>query len=209
MGTTQRFAVLLALVSAACVAPASADVVYTNFGAGDSYDTGNAYGLNQTTGESFTPGANYEFTDVVLPMAEFNGTTSADVYLESDSTGVPGTILDTLVQQSQITNSRSFITFDASPSCATCTLTAGTKYWIVAAGNSGVYWFENNQGDKGVATYNSSSWSYNSNGTSAAFQVDGTPLTSAVPEPQYLPLLGAAFLAGVFLRRKRAGSPIQ
>ena len=53
--------------------------------------------------ESFATPTNIQFADAQLAMIAVGGTT-ADVYLESDSGGKPGSILDTLVEQSSITS---------------------------------------------------------------------------------------------------------
>jgi len=155
---------------------------------------------------SFTPSSGFQFTDAQLAL-ESSGGTSADVYLESDASGSPGSILDTLVEQSPIIGgSGSLITFD----CASCpTLTAGTTYWIVATAGAVASWDLNDTGENGGA-YNysgSPTGPWNGSGLpTPAFEVDGTPLTSSVPEPGPLVLLGTAG-AGLALALRRKARP--
>lgn len=98
--------------------------------------------FSQVLGGGFTPSSTVQFADAYMPMgvytdlggANFSGTTN--VYLESDSGGVPsGVVLDGPLSQCMgISNFNdglggNFVEFN----CVTCpTLNAGTPYWLVA-----------------------------------------------------------------------------
>ncbi len=211
----RQFAMALFLAGVVGAAPAFANEIYSNLGSGDSYDSGSAYLIgqisifNQVIGESFVPSANFQFTDAQLALYSGGGTSTA-VYLESDNSGNPGSILDTLAEQSSVVGlPGSVVQFD----CTTClSLTAGTEYWIVAAaGNGQTEWAYNDTGDNSGVDYTYSgsatpgSWSKNSTATRGAFEVDGTPLTTTVPEPDSVALFGTG-IAGLALihRRNRA-----
>jgi hypothetical protein len=130
-----------------------------------------------------------------------DGGTTADVYLESNSGGNPGSILDTLVEQSPISNG--IVTFD----CSLCpTLSAATTYWIVTVGGNGtIDWFVNNTGVTGAAANilgsASGPWSDTAIQPSGAFEVDGSG--SPVPEPNSLALLCAVVAGMGFAARRR------
>lgn len=204
---SQRFAAALFVAFAAAVAPAHADIVYSNFGTGGGgpYNSGQAYIISSSRAiaQSFQPGADYQFTSAELALQSFGGDT-ATVYLHSDAGGTPGLVLDTLVQQSLIPGSGSIVSFN----CATCpVLSTGTTYWVVATMNLGQYgWFFNNTGASGAlynfnGSSNSGPWAPPLALSSAAYQINGTAL-SAVPEPASIVVL-APLLAGAALWRLR------
>jgi hypothetical protein len=211
-GLKGRLTAVLVLMGTAAAAPVFADVViYSDFGAGDSWDDGHAWVIgtflnepNQVVGASFTTTTSIQFADAQLALLSNGQTgsgTTADVYLESNSGGDPGSILDTLVEQSPISNG--IVTFD----CSLCpTLSAATTYWIVTApGNGQTFWFNNNTGVIGAALSESDTgpWSDDSTHASGAFEVDGS--VSPVPEPNSLALLWTlAAGMGFAARRKRA-----
>jgi hypothetical protein len=227
--STRRFTAVLVLVGAVAAAPAFADtVLFSNLGPGSSYDPNVGYSVGPVTStrswveaESFTPSMDLRFADAQLPLSAYTPGIFTNLYLESDNSGTPGSILDTLLQQSPITtsNSGSIVSFD----CASCpTLSAGTTYWIVAGlGNGNVTWFGNNTGDTGgfgrfeFAAFGSldGPWVPSAPGiyisTTPALEVDGSALTPT-PEPGSLPALGtliAGLASAVHLRRTRASLP--
>ena len=211
----RSFVRVLAVGAALGASPVFSATIYSNFGPGDSYNSGAAYGIgpvlsfNSITGESFVPGANFQFSHARLALAAPGlGGSQIGVFLEDDNGGNPGAILDSLVEQSPLLGGAgSVIQFN----CASCPdLTAGTTYWIVAAPASGSFstWFYNNTNDNSGVAYNlhsggsptPGSWLDNPTAPRGAFEVDGTQLGS-VPEPGSLGLSG--MLALLALRRVR------
>jgi hypothetical protein len=97
---------------------------------------------NQVLGQGFTPSSSVTFSDVLMPMGVYtngggqNNAGTINVYLMSDSGGVPGSIIEGPLTRCQgianFNNGRggNMIEFD----CVTCTstLASGTQYWIVA-----------------------------------------------------------------------------
>lgn len=211
-GLKRLLTAVFVLIGTVSVAPVFADVaIYTDFGAGDSYNDGVVWVIgtflnnpNEVVGEAFTTTTSIQFADAQLAMLSNGQTgsgTTADVYLESNSGGNPGSIVDTLVEQSPI--SSGIVSFD----CSLCpTLSAATTYWIVTApGNGQTFWFNNNTGAIGAALSASDTgpWSDDTTHASGAFEVDGT--VSPVPEPSSLTLLcTVAAGMGFAVRRKRA-----
>jgi hypothetical protein len=206
----KRLIAVWVFAGAVAVSPAWADVIYSNFGPGNSYISGSAWGIatNYAFGESFTPGANYDFADAQLAMSGDGTNPQVYLYLESDNGGQPGSILDAMAQQFTMVPlpGSSVDTFY----CTSCpTLSAGTTYWIVASTENGqtALWNMNSTGTSAFATSYSGSpngpW-YVATRVGGALEVDGTPLTSSTPEPGSLALLatGVAGL-GFLLRRKR------
>ena len=185
-------------------------LIYSNFGPGGSFNTSVGWTIgpvpnattNQAVGDSFTTATDVRFADAQLAMFSVGGT-STNVYLETDAAGLPGTILDTLVEQSPIGSPAGIVTFD----CQSCPLlSAGSTYWIVA-GDSSVTtaWNWNDVNDMSGNAINENGsitgpWNFPNPETRGAFEVDGS-----VPEPSSITLLAAVVLAlSLVLRRKVA-----
>lgn len=208
-GLIQRCMTVWMLLGVAAVVPASATVIYSNFGSGGSYDTGRAFitSSSHAIGASFEANTDVQFLDAQLALSSAGGSTT-QVFLESDNGGQPGSILDTLLAQSPVGGSSSIVTF----TCTVCpTLSAGTTYWIVSTFVDGqILWSFNNTGVNGTAVNNDGAspngpWNLFSALPRPAFAVDGTPLTTPVPEPASLLLFGSvvAGLAGTLRRNVR------
>jgi hypothetical protein len=192
----RQFATALFVVAAATTAPAFADVIYSNFGAGGAYTAQDVVLLTPgdvTYAESFTPTANFELTDVDLELREFNPDiqgedgTSLDVLIMSDNGGSPGSILKVLDQPTFIASSTSFGLYQFTSVDFALDLTAGTQYWVALAQPNGeMLWATSVTSDVG--------YDYTDNiiyppwndvpGASGVIEVDGTPLISSVPEPE-------------------------
>lgn len=227
-------AIFIALAS-----PAHADVVFTNFGtavcggdpgciafnginggfdgvagATQTFDHGD---IEMIAGSFFSSG-NFSLSDVMLPLMNLQHGT-ADVYLTTNSAGVPGAVLEswlgiagTAVPPTNVTTLNSVL----NPA-----LTSGTEYWLVvgpSTSDSDVGW--NYTWDVAATNSNSRSngtpgmagiplltgpWGPHDNTLTNAFQIDGTPNNTPppTPEPGTLSLLGAGFLGLVATFRRK------
>jgi len=126
---TATWLIVLGAMSTVCV---HADVIFSNFGAGDSFQSPPGWTIggppSQVITSSFETSASIEFADAQIALFSVGGTT-ANVYLETNSAGNPGAIIDTLTETGPISSSTgSIVTFD----CTLCpVLSASTEYWIV------------------------------------------------------------------------------
>lgn len=206
-----NLALLLALVFCAGSAGASV-VLYTTLGPHGEYETGGGYEVSGVfvIAMSFSPNATVNLQDAVLALGNFSGNNSpVNLYLESDATGVPGTVLDNLTQVGTIPPSPGgLVTFD----CTVCPMVQiGTRYWIVALEtnpNSVQSWMFAYQDATGIFAYNDGG-SFNgpwtqSPGTLSGFRIDGGTGTGT-PEPDTIIMLstGVLAIAGA-IRRKFA-----
>jgi hypothetical protein len=209
----------LALFFVASAREMRADVVFTNFGANQTYagnswwDVGGAAGApQQVDAFSFSPSQTATVTGADLALAALGSATPLTVYIESSTGGAPGTILDTLTQAGSYSTypTTAVVNFTCSGTCST--LDAGTTYWIVGQqtdpGNT-AYWMSSFS-DTGTWYYNAANsatgpWTAATAGDNfSAFDVTGTPATSPIPEPASVALLGSG-LVGIAAAMRRRG----
>jgi len=165
---------------------------------------------------AFTPNVNVTFADAWLPLTfEGSGAGSAiNVFLESDSGGLPSTILATLaLNYGQLTGTSSILGFGCGDKDDCPTLTQGTQYWVVAqqtAASTSDLWNETTStAGGGPFAYNlldsaTGPWSLTSSttifsGSPPAFAVDGV----VTPEPGTLVLFGSGLISIVALTRRK------
>ena len=104
-----------------------------NSDATDGYFVDGSNNFNQVIANPFALGTDATVDDAVLALGNFGGGNNPiDVYIESDSSGEPGSILATLTQVGTIPSFGSgsgLVTFTCSG--VGCSLSAGS-YWLVA-----------------------------------------------------------------------------
>lgn len=187
---------------------AHADTVYSTFGPGQTFNTSAYIISTQTIAAPFTPTETVTLTDAVLAAGESGGTSPMNVYIESSVGGAPGSILDTLTQVGNLTPTPALVDF----TCSVCSvLDAGTIYFIV---------------DQQSNTSSDSDWEFSLNAAGGifvnhlgsatgpwqgpfsgnpepAFEVNGSSVVAAAPEPSTLALFGTGILglAGVARRK--------
>jgi len=206
---------LWVLFAGLSVQRAKADTIFTNFGPGMTYNTtvpgdfvSNNGFATEVLAEQFTATGNFTFTDARLalgvPCALVGFcTSSVGVFLETNSGGFPGTIIEQINFTGVLAEAPagSVVVFN---SALNPVLTAGTSYWLVAAALDSttiVEWDFNSTGDTasgGNAAFNTSGsltgpW-LSAALTRSAFEIDGTPI-APVPEPATLLLFGSGLIA--------------
>ena len=199
--------------------PASAGVVFTTLGPGGEFDAGYGYYVdgsgytNQVIASLFTLGAGTTVGDAVLALGNYGSPDDnpVNVYIESDDSGLPGSIIATLSQVGTILpfnggSGSGLITFTCSG--AACTLGAGS-YWLVAQepdANTQQVWDYAYQDATANIAYNqvgsaTGPWTGPDVYAGNAFQIDDT--TSGVPEPTSILLLATGLL-GIGIARRRS-----
>lgn len=183
-------------------------VIFSNFGAGDSYDTSggllissedSSLGGKSTVGFAFTTpgGGPFSYDTVSLAVGLMEGENLFDLSLAEDSGNFPGVEIETLQFINQMVSEPSGSIISAN-SLHHPVLSPTTQYWLLASTtgeNTVVKWFFNDIGDSGPSA---TQFGINpltvTTSTRGAFRI--------IPEPSSLLLLaiGVAGLAG--LRRK-------
>jgi hypothetical protein len=195
-------------------APAQAgSVLFTNLGAGDSYNGSDGWTLGSpdpndylTVGSAFTAGATAALGTIEVAAGIVRGTNLLTISLDADSGGAPGAVIESFT----LNNAMPAFGTVSSGSLVTATsvlhplLTAGTQYWVVLNtpndGTTWAAWNLNTIGDSGpfFQTDNGSP-PFPGPNTRGAMRITG----QAVPEPSSMALAGTALLMiGCCLRRR-------
>ena len=221
MDTMKYFKILLTTVTfAAFVIGASpfaaASSIFTNFGAGQSYDTsagnviGNAFdgsGSTYAQGDTFVSGGNFNLGSISLALSSlFPGSVPDNftVALKTDSGDAPGsavleswTVLGSALGLFGSNNSPLTLTSVLNPA-----LTNGTRYWVTVSSdfNDSIAWNWNSAGDssdEAISSDAGSTWFSPSGLPPGALEVDSRAITT--PEPSTIVLLctGLVTLLGV------------
>ena len=168
-------------------------VVYTNFGAGMTFDANpfHGWGINGFLGpgigqsvisQRFTPASTVTFSTASVALAYFSGPTAIRVFLQSDDLGKPGNV----IEQISLNLIGSIPRVYTVSSTLSPVLYRGTPYWLtVAAGGNGVVagWNWNSTGDISSFTFASNQaggpsgpWGISSGLTRSAFEITGLAL---------------------------------
>ena len=210
---------LLALLAVVCclsfLAPAASanGIIFTNFGAGQSYNTlvgdqiGNFFdGSNYAEGSTFTPSLTSTFASLDIALSCFF--TCPDpfiVALTQDGGDQPGTVIEGFAVPGislgafGVNNPVVVLNSVLHP-----TLTLGTQYWVtVSSGlNNSIAWNLNSTGDvsdQAISTDGGATWFSPSGLTPGAYEVDS--LSVGAPEPGSMWLLLVPALTLCLMRR--------
>jgi hypothetical protein len=191
--------------------PIYADVVFSNLttpaqdGGITICGTSTDCGKSQTVAAAFTPTSDYSMTEVQVQLFAFepNASSALNVYLYSDSGGLPGAEIAEIAANIAAPFSGGPNIIDLG---TPIDLTSGTEYWLVVGGadpSSVAYW--DIGGSSSVpSAVGLSGGSFENDLTQAQqFEIDGTPL-SPVPEPCATWLVSALVCAAFRFRARRA-----
>ncbi len=195
---------------------AHADVIFNNFGAGDTYNPGSwevraiTNISRQDRAKSFVPTQTYKLTTIELALYYETGDNRFTTLICADNGGEPGTILGSGTQPA--TAAPAFTSAIYTSTFSTITLNAGSTYWVILqalfpdTGDGGFWWGSSPTGDTGHSLYEADivtsiySWTPQPGSPAPVLRVSGT---LAAPEPTALCLLCLG--APLLLRRRRVG----
>lgn len=198
--------ICVAAVAVSVVQPAKADVIYSNFGTGNTYST-NARSIgfsgSFSVGALFTPTQSYSVTQIALPLTSLGGPNAFSVSLWTVSNFAPAT--QVWANPSTVSAPSGIVTITGFSGV---TLLANTQYaLLVSPGASGAQggWYGNNIGISSVLNIISDqnlSW-FPAQGQQA-FSIQGTKLSVAAPEPASMALLMTGAVPLLLRRRDKA-----
>ncbi len=185
----------------------TADVIFNNFGAGDTYQIGTGWtlsdgapiGVDNDQGDAFTvSGGNFFLDQIDVAIGLVTGTNRIFLDLYDDAGGQPGSVLESAVIDGQMGQFGQNNPPIVAVFSGTTLLADGVQYWVIASTDSNTWaaWNWNSIGDVGPHAFrqNMGAWATGNN-TRGAFRVIGT-----LPAPGALALFG---LAGLGARRRR------
>jgi len=202
-------ALIIAFVPAAIsVTLLRADIIYTDFGSGYSFDQDAGAVVSSSTDMrpsfAFTPAGNLVLTEVdfVTSIGEAGDLNEVTVSLSADAGGQPGAVL----ASQEFDNAMGILggeTDDPPDGPGILTwlpsnqvdLLAGATYWITFDGPApgDVTWNYNETLQSGYAEWESGAWQTTS-GTLGAIQISGEAKDPAAPEPATALLLGLGLI---------------
>jgi hypothetical protein len=212
-----KYCVKLAVAGACLMLPAATleagTIIYSDLGVVTPYNGGSAWDVEgtstatfQSIGAPFTPGANYSLTEIDVALQYLSGTNAVTLALETDSSGVPGTVLEAWALTSLPDFSSTSSVLQMETPTSPILLLAGTQYWVVAipgAADTTAGWNFANTGvtpNLDVLDTVGGTWFTDTSNSNPAFDVQGN-LTSA-PEPSTALFAAGGLLLLGFARRR-------
>jgi hypothetical protein len=213
----KKLSVLYVVFLALFAVPTQAEIIYDNFGPGDTYnpsagwtlsvgsptdtdsDQGSAFAL-----ESF--GMDYYLDTIDLAVGLVSGSNELDLWLMADSAGEPGTIIESFHFSDEMGSFGDANAPLTANSLLNPLLEADEQYWLIASAtgpDTWAAWNLNSTGDVGLKAYRADlgTWGV-SDTTLAAFRVTGTSAPISVSEPATMLLLGSGLVWLVGFRRR-------
>lgn len=193
---------------------ANGDIIFNNFGPGDSYDVSGRLLQGESVGTignvdqavSFTVGAiSYDLTSVSVAIGATAppniGTGPVDIILATDVGGLPGATLQLSPLNINVPGTQVW----TAPFPGTLTLSANTTYWVIVDAKTTFDggWAFNSIGDIGptAGRTNNNPWNLRPQDDRYATRVEGRP----VPEPVSMALMSLGAI-GLLRKRARRGS---
>ena len=202
---------VMLLVAMAAV-PVHAGVIFNTFGPGDAYQTGTGWtlgypGTGFSQGDAFTPVSTATLGSVELAVGLVSGPNDLLVWLMSDSSGQPGSVIESWSFSGAMGDFGYYNPPLVGNSALHPLLSGGTQYWLIAGtptDQTWAAWNFNSIGHTGphASRTGSGSWGTDDD-TTGAFRISS--YESAIPEPGTwcLVLAGIALLGARRLIRAR------
>lgn len=209
----------LAVVLALCAGsrPATAQVVYDNFGPEDAYQTGIGWtiagplSVNYQQGSQFTPTGSGQLSTIEIAMNLFEGPNHFDMFLHADTGGSPGALLESWSVDDAMGPFGDWNPPVVLSSVVHPMLASGTPYWLIGAniGTSWAAWMWNSTGDIKPFVSGPTGGPYGvqiGDNLDVAGAMRITVQAAAVPEPSSMALLlgGAGGCLAMIRRRKKS-----
>ncbi|MGH9353640.1 MAG: PEP-CTERM sorting domain-containing protein [Terriglobia bacterium] len=205
----------LAIGIVVAVAPLSASAIYSNLGPGQSYLSAGFFSSSGSNplyqGTEFIATSSANLSTVLVPVESTDGLLTFGLY--SDSSGTPGTLLESW---SSVTVPTNFSTFSLTTltSVVNPLLSSGDTYWFLSStvpsdGPRSLGWESNNQSIAGGLWAGSSPTGLsqvNPASPAPAIELDSATSTSTTPEPASWLMVAAGLIGSLYWRRRSVDS---
>jgi hypothetical protein len=197
---------LIVLALAITSPSARAEVIFNNFGPGDTYDVTNGWEVSsdQLVAMFFdTPGSSdYLFDGFDVTLFRMDGTDLFTVDLMTDAGGLPGSVIETF----DISGTTDVPAIQSVASVLHPTLNKGDRYWLVVSPGDATTvggWSLSLDDTSGFAFSidDGTTWIVEEDGTASAYRVYGTQ--APIPEPAFYQLSALLALGGLGIVRRR------
>jgi hypothetical protein len=203
--------ILLGLMASFPIASRADSIIFNDFGAGHSYNSGAGLTIAGTQsmpgfvewGEPLTPNARFDLTEIEMALGWVAGVNGVTVSLDTNNGGGPGRALASwsFVGLPRLRTTNSIVQTMAF--AHGIVLQPGQTYWLVTApfaANTQAVWNFNSTVVNGIGAVNFGNVWLTTQVTSGAFEVLGK---SVVPEPSIWLLFGTGLLGILRAARKR------
>jgi hypothetical protein len=205
-----KFASLLVLGISMCPA-LFATTAYTSF-SGTNFDDGISINTQEEIAGAFSPSVSGNLLSLTFALGTSPNADAAnnieDVFLYSDASGKPGTVLESLTMNAGTFHDPKVDRPDLIVTVNSVThpmLTAGVKYWVgLETGNPGinpVIWYFGFGSDPGLQAFSQGAWVAENPQPTTPVSL-GVDVSSA-PEPGTCALMGAGLIALGYSRGRR------
>ena len=203
-----------AIIAALASLPAAshADVIFSDLGAGNSYNCCVGFtisgpssipGFYAAQGDGFISPGPYNVTQIDIALTNASGTNEADISLWTNVGGLPGAILGNWTVTNQLHFGSTSNALTSISGITGITLTSGGSYYLIAAPIDADTWDAFNENITGAGGPHVQNLGSGFTGGCCTATIGAFDVLGEVPEPSTLAILGVGLVSFGLIRRRR------